>query len=444
MSRKWTFPGFLGHQNGQDLFSTIQFRWYPTNMNAINRNLEPQIKKLLKTFPIVAILGVRQCGRSTLAKKMGKGWKYFDLERPSHFTLINDDPELFFRENDNRIIIDEAQNSAGIFPVLRSVVDENRHKKGQFLLTGSSSFELRKNISESLAGRVAIVELSTLKMNEFKAQKTSSLYNIFNKKLSKKDLPTLKRLKPTKTFHEIKHYMLRGGYPEPVLKGNLDFHLAWMENYFNTYLNRDMRALFPNIDILKYQRVIRMLSSVSGTIVNKAEIARSVEASEKSIRDYLQIISGTFVWRELPAYRTSKIKTTISSPKGHYRDSGLLLYLQNVFSAEELNVYPRLGNIFESFVIEELIRGVQTTNARNVTPWHFRTKAGAEIDLVLEGSFGLIPIEIKYSSITVKKQLLAMTNFLKLHKLPYGIVVNNCTTPSLVTEDIIQIPAGCL
>ena len=250
-------------------------------MDVIKRNIEHKIASLLKNFPVVAILGVRQCGKSTLAKKLGKGRKYFDLEKPSHFERISSDPELFFRENEGRITIDEAQNCAAIFPVLRSVVDEARDKNGRFILTGFSSFELAKNISESLAGRVAIVELSTLKVNELKAEKMSPLYNIFEKKLSKSDLSKLKKLRPSKTLSEVKHYLLKGGYPEPLLKGRQDFHLDWMENYFKTYIDRDMRAMFPKIDLLKYQRVIKMLSSVSGTIINKTEIARSAEDVRK-------------------------------------------------------------------------------------------------------------------------------------------------------------------
>ena len=217
-----------------------------------------------------------------------------------------------------------------------------------------------------------------------------------------------------------------------------------MENYFNTYINRDIRSLFPRIDIIKYQRVIKMLSSISGTIVNKSELARSAETSEKSIRDYLQIISGTFFWRELPAFKTSKIKTITSLPKGHFRDSGLLLFLQNIFTPEALEFYPKLGNVFESFVVEELIRGVQSVAARNLNYYHFRTKAGGEMDLILEGSFGLLPIEIKYQSNTTKKQLTSMINFIELHQLPYGLVVNNCESPAMITDNIMQIPIACL
>jgi predicted AAA+ superfamily ATPase len=414
-------------------------------MDGLERNIQQKINRLLENFPIVAILGVRQCGKSTISRTLGVDWKYFDLERPAHFEQINNDPFLFFKENTNHIIIDEAQIAPNMFPILRSIVDEDRNKNGRFIITGSSSFELIKNISESLAGRIAIVELSTLKMNELQSEKLSSFYNIFEKKISLVDLQNLKKLKSTKSIVDIKHYLLKGGYPQPVIKNDNDFHLDWMENYFNTYINRDMRSLFPKMDLLKYQRVIKMLSSLSGTIINKSEVARSAETSEKSVRDYLQIISGTFFWRELPAFKTSKTKTTISSPKGHYRDSGLLFYLQNVFTTEELSLYPKLGNAFESFVVEEVLRGIEVTKARNLNAYHFRTKAGAEIDLILEGSFGLVPIEIKYQSNTTKKQLHSMIDFIQKHEeVPYGIVLNNCEEPSLITENIIQIPVGCI
>ena len=122
----------------------------------------------------------------------------------------------------------------------------------------------------------------------------------------------------------------------------------------------------------------------------------------------------------------------------------ILFYLQNVFTASDLDLYPKLGNAFESFVVEELIRGVESTKARNLKAYHFRTKAGGEIDLILEGSFGLLPIEIKYKSNTTKKQLASMIQFIDKHDLPFGIVLNNCEKPSLITERIIQIPVGCL
>ena len=413
-------------------------------MDVLNRNLQTRIEQLSANFPIIVILGVRQCGKSTLAKTVGRDWKYYDLENLNHLERISSDPVLFFKENSDHVIVDEAQIYPPLFATLRGVVDEQRENNGRFILTGSASFELMKNVSESLAGRVAIIELEPMKMNELEGEPLSAFFSLFEKRLSRYDLDELRSLKSSRTIRDINHYLLKGGYPQPVLRADSDFFLDWMENYFNTYINRDMRSLFPRIDIIKYQRVIKMLSSISGTIVNKSELARSAETSEKSIRDYLQIISGTFFWRELPAFKTSKIKTITSLPKGHFRDSGLLLFLQNIFTPEALEFYPKLGNVFESFVVEELIRGVQAVAARNLNHYHFRTKAGGEIDLILEGSFGLLPVEIKYQSNTTKKQLTSMINFIELHQLPYGLVVNNCESPAMITENIMQIPIACL
>ncbi len=413
-------------------------------MDGFKRNIENKVESLLESFPAVALLGVRQCGKSTLSKMLGPEWKYFDLQRPDVVSLIQSDPILFFKENANKIILDEVQLHPEIFSTLRGVIDDQRDLRGRFILTGSSSFELMKNLSESLAGRIAIAELSPFKMNEFEQTSLSSFFNIFDQKLSVENLKDLKKLSSLRDYNKVLKFLFLGGYPEPVIRENPSFHADWMENYFRTYINRDMRALFPRMDLLKYQRVIRMLSSLSGKILNKSEIARSVECSEKLIRDYLQIIEGTFFWRELPAFKTSLIKTSISSPKGHYRDSGLLFFLQNIFTQEDMQFYPRLGNVFESFVVEEVIRGLESSKAKNLSYSHFRTKAGGEIDLIVEGSFGLLPIEVKHHSNTPKKKLSAMIHFIDKLKVPYGVVINNCERPSLITEKIIQIPAACL
>jgi len=413
-------------------------------MDDIKRNIERKIDRLAQNFPAVVILGARQCGKSTLSQMMRPDWNYIDLENPNHYQLIADDPVLFFRENPQRLIIDEAQQLPMLFEVLRGVIDADRNLKNRFILTGSASFDLMKNISESLAGRVGIVELSAFKINEIQQKPLPGLYQIFEQKISTDAIPFLKTLAPHADITTLKQALLRGGYPEPALSDDPMFHQDWMENYFDTYINRDMRTLFPRIDLIKYRRVLAMLSHLSGTIINKSEIARSIEASEKTVRDYIDIVTGTYFWRQLEAFTTPKVKTTLKLPKGHFRDSGLTLFLQNIHTADELTHYPFLGRTFESFIVEELIKGIEAGNARNVRYCHFRTKAGAEIDFVVEGSFGLLPIEIKYQSSTPKKQLTALQNFVDLHKLPLGILVNNSTEVRMLSDNIIQIPAGCV
>lgn len=413
-------------------------------MDGLNRHIANKINRLLESFPAVVITGARQVGKSTLAQQIKPDWAYFDLENPNTANRLRDDPVLFFREHPEHIILDEAQQIPKLFETLRGVIDQNRAEKGRFIITGSASFELLHYISESLAGRVALVELSPLKMTERLSLPLSSLYQLFEQPLSQAQINFLLSLESDVAFAEIKRQLWLGGYPEPTLADNSGFYLDWMENYFNTYINRDMRTLYPRLDLLKYRRVVQMLSSLSGTIVNRSEIARSVESSEKTIRDYLEIIGGTYFWRSLPAFTSSKIKTTLKLPKGHFTDNGLTLFLNNVLSPNQLETYPRLGNVFESFVAEELIRGIQCTGARNVQLFHFRTKAGGEIDLVVQGSFGLLPIEIKYQSNTRKRSVSSMQNFIELHDLPLGIVVNQCESPSLVTDKIVQVPASCV
>ncbi len=413
-------------------------------MDGFRRNIEQKVDRLAQSFPAVIILGARQCGKSTLSQIMRPDWNYIDLENPNHYQLIADDPVLFFRENPQRLIIDEAQQLPMLFEVLRGVIDADRSLKNRFILTGSASFDLMKNISESLAGRVGIVELSAFKVNKMQQQPLPGLYQIFEQKISTDAVPFLKTLTPHTDITALKQALLKGGYPEPALSDDPVFHQDWMENYFDTYINRDMRTLFPRIDLIKYRRVLAMLSHLSGTIINKSEIARSIEASEKTVRDYIDIVTGTYFWRQLEAFTTSKVKTTLKLPKGHFRDSGLTLFLQNIHTTDELTHYPFLGRTFESFIVEELIKGIEAGNARNVRYCHFRTKAGAEIGFVVEGSFGLLPIEIKYQSSTPKKQLTALQKFVDLHKLPLGILVNNSTEVRMLSDNIIQIPAGCV
>lgn len=423
---------------------TVLFRVYTSNMDGYTRYLQDKATLLLKQFPAIAILGARQCGKSTLAKMIFPQGRYIDLENVAHFEQIANDPVLFFQNNPQHLILDEVQQAPEVFQALRGVIDADRDRKNRFILTGSASFELQKNISESLAGRIAIIELSPFKMDEFLEKPLSSFYQIFERPMTKKTISFLKTLVANKAIGVNKKYLLKGGYPEPVLKNKQSFHLNWMENYIKTYITRDIRSLYPRIDLIKYRRVVSMLSFLSGTIINRSEIARSVEASEKSVRDYLDIIAGTYFWRNLEAFTTPKIKTTLKMPKGHFRDSGLTLFLQNIYSTQQLLNYPKLGNVFEAFMVEEILRGVEASDCHNLTYSHFRTKAGAEVDLILEGSFGLLPMEIKYKSYTTKRDISSLIHFVDTLDLPLGIVVNHCEAPAMITEKIMQIPAGCL
>ncbi len=411
-------------------------------MTGVKRNLENKLNRLLTLFPVVMLVGARQTGKTTLARMCCPDWKYFDLENGSDFDFITRDYDFFFKEYPRHIIIDEAQETPNLFRQLRGVIDAQRTENGRFILTGSSSPDLLKQASDSLAGRIAIVEIGTLKMNEIQQRPLSNFYQLFETTITTESLSHLKQLNCV--VDDVLPCFLRGGYPQPVLATDESLYNLWMENYYRTYINRDIKKLFPRLDAIRYRRFVSMLSSLSGTIINKAQLGRSVDVSEVTIRDYLEIADKTFFWRTIPSYEKANSQSIVKMPKGIVRDSGINHYLTNIDSREKLLRSPQLGHNFESFVIEEIIKGIQATSVTRWDYFYFRTKNGAEIDLVLEGSFGLLPIEIKFGQQTTMRQLTSLQQFIHKHLLPFGIVVNNSNEVRLLADKIIQIPAGCL
>lgn len=410
-------------------------------MAEIKRAIYTKLDKLLSIFPCLVILGPRQCGKTFLSRQLRTDWHYFDLENPQTFDRLHDDLNFFFRQNPHQIIFDEAQLSPALFQTLRGVIDNKRSQNNRFILTGSSSPELPGQVSETLAGRAAIVELSPFKVTELHQKPTSAFYQLFEKELSQNDLELVLDFKPTITLDDLLQSFLIGGYPTPVLANDTFLRKNWMEQYFQTYIYRDIKNLFPRLDNTSYRRFIQMLSALSGTIINRSQLGRSLDINEKSIRNYLDIAHGTMVWRNIPAFHHSKVKSIQKMPKGIMRDSGLTHYLQGIDTPEKLDSSPLVGHSFESFIIEEILRGIQTTT---VTRWeysYYRTKSGVEIDLILSGEFGLLPIEIKYGTNTRLKQLSSLQRFIKDHNLPYGAVINNSDKVEMLSEKIIQIPS---
>ena len=410
-------------------------------MAYIKRNLHNKMDELLGYFPCLVIWGPRQCGKTILSTMLRPKWKYFDLENPQTFDKIHDDLNFFFNQNNTDIIIDEAQLSPKLFKVLRGVIDEKRERNNRFILTGSSSPELLKNTTETLAGRVAMVELSPFKINELEEIPLPLFYSIFNTDLAADNLIFLNKLKPIVSQKKLLTHFLEGGYPTPTLSNNKVVHKNWMEQYFLNYILRDIKNLFPKMDSIKFRRFTSMLTGLSGTIINRSQLGRSLDVNESTIKNYLDIAHGTMIWRNIPSFERSKIKSIIKMPKGIFRDSGLNNYLQNLTSFEKLNNSPLVGQNFESFIIEEIIRGIQASSAIRWDYSYFRTKSGSEVDLIISGEFGILPIEIKYGTDTRRKQLTGLQKFINDNQLPYGIVINNSDNISLISENIIQIPS---
>ncbi|MCD6045492.1 MAG: ATPase protein [Gammaproteobacteria bacterium] len=407
------------------------------------RNISFKINQLLEYFPAVVILGARQSGKTTLAKALRPDWLYCDLERASDFNRIEHDPEFFFQQYPQHIIIDEAQRSPKLFETLRGVIDHQRNIPGRFILSGSSSPELLKNVTESLAGRVAIVELGTFKANEIFGKPLSPIYNLLaENKFTRENLSQLGSA--LLDLKEIQLAWQKGGYPEPVLSTSENFYWQWMENYENTYIARDIANLFPRLNRVAYQRFLPMLCNLSSTILNKSDIARALEVSASSVQEFLAIAEGTFLWRALPSYENSVSKSLVKMPKGHIRDSGLLHSLLNITQIEQLYKHPVIGASFEAFVIEEIIKGLQATLLTHWSTYYYRTRGGAEIDLILQGPFGTIPIEIKYGSTATPRQLKSLENFVKENNLDFALLINQADKAIWLSKTVCQLPANYL
>ncbi len=405
------------------------------------RALSAKIDRMLAMFPVVAIVGPRQCGKSTLVQALRPDWKYYDLERPDHYQLITSDPLGFFARQADKTIIDEAQQFPELFKVLRGVIDNDRQAAGRFLLTGSSSPEIVKGLSESLAGRIATVELWPFKACEFYEKPLSPIYQILAG--GKKELGQLAEIRAPLSQNQIYDHWLLGGYPEPRIKGEQfpDFHGLWMDEYFSDYIRRDIGSLFPRINSHTFRLFLQSLAFHSGTLLNKSEISRALEISSVTGTQYLEILHNTFIWRNLRSYEKNPLKKVQKMPKGFFRDQGVLHHLLKITDIDTLLLHPTAGTSFESFVIEEIIRGFQCALAPGLEFHFYRTKDKSEIDLIVDGFFGVIPIEIKLGHKINQRMLTALKNFIEDTGAELGIVVNNSDKIEYLTDKIIQIPA---
>jgi len=411
----------------------------------LKRNLSEKIKRCLAQFPVVVLTGARQSGKTTLTKMICPKWDYIDLERGADFDALTTDIDFFFKQHPGSLIIDEAQLSPDLFSELRGVIDADRNKKGRFLLTGSSSPALTRNISESLAGRIAQIEVGTLKMNERYGISLPEIYSILNERPSEEHLKQLKRLPSPLSTEQVVGHFLKGGYPEVVTQNDESFRSEWMSQYEQTYIDRDLRKLFPKLNMQNYRRFIGMLSELSGTIINRSEIGRSLNTNESTVRDYLDIAQGTYLWRSVPSLEKTHSKSVVKMPRGYLRDSGLLHHLTNVRNMQQLNRHPGSGSAFEGFILEEILQGLNAVQSARWKHAFYRTRGGAEVDLVLTSPTGdRIPVEIKFGVSVRRAQLKSLSAFIEQENCPYGMVITNADDIQMLTENIIQIPAGCL
>ncbi len=406
------------------------------------RVLEDKIDLLLEMFPVVVIVGPRQCGKSTMVRQLRPEWRYYDLENPSDYQLISDDPLAFFNLNPENVIIDEAQQYPAIFQVLRGIIDSDRQKKGRFILTGSSSPEIFRGVTDSLAGRIAIVEMWPFKQCEYYESGIPELYSLLIS--NQAEVVDFMGLNPHLSLLESMQVWFKGGFPEPLIESenNPLFYNQWQENYIMSYVGRDIRMFFPRLDMHSFRRFLLLLAQFSGHQLNMSEMARALGVSVTTIKDYLDIIHQTFLWRNLPPFTRNLLKKVQKAKKGFFRDQGLLHSFLKIADPDALLIHPVAGFSFESFVIEEIIRGLQATMATRLDYAYYRTVDKSEVDLVLDGVNGPIPIEIKLSSTVKSTALRGLKNFIGDTGAAFGIIVNRGHRVELLSENIVQVPVN--
>lgn len=331
----------------------------------LHRRLETVVQERLSHMPAVALLGPRQAGKTTLAHTVatGRDSVYLDLESARDREKLAD-PEFYLREHEDRLVIlDEVQRVPDLFSTLRGLIDSGRRrgkKAGRFLLLGSASADLLRQ-SETLAGRVAYLELSPLDLLEVPATRHADLW-------------------------------IRGGFPDSLLAATADQSLVWREAFIRTYLERDIPQLGPRIPATTLHRFWTMLAHAQGGLFNAARLARGLAVDGKTVARYLDLLVDLMLVRRLQPFQANVGKRLVKSPKVFVRDSGIVHGLLNIRNRESLLGNPIAGPSWEGFVIENLI----ATAPARTSPFFYRSAVGAEIDLLLDiPGEGLWAVDIK-------------------------------------------------
>lgn len=332
-------------------------------MAYLNRQMEGKFAALLMQYPVITIMGPRQSGKTTLAKNTLPHFDYVNLEDPTTRQIIMQDTRAFFEKHSHHLIIDEIQRMPELLSYIQVIVDKQPEKTGLFILTGSHQLELHQAISQSLAGRTAILTLLPLTLAEISSTQLS-----------------------------IDELLLKGFYPR-IYQKNLNPTEAY-QYYFQTYIERDVRQLIHVQDLSLFIKFIKICAGRIGQVVNWSNMSNDVGVSAQTIQRWISLLEASYILVRLPPYFENFGKRVIKSPKLYFIDVGLAAFLLDIESPQQMARDPLKGHLFENFIIIDLMK--QRYNQGKSAPfYYFRDQHGNEVDLLIKSAHEFIGIEIK-------------------------------------------------
>ena len=347
----------------------------------IERHLAPRLHRAIEQFPVVTLTGPRQSGKTTLARSALEGYEYVNLEAPDERRMARDDPRGFLARFGPRVIIDEAQHVPELFSYIQVLVDQSS-RPGQFVLTGSQNFLLLGGISQSLAGRCDVLHLLPFSRTELLSTELLPIEQVAGR--APREPATADNL------HEV---LFTGGYPRIHDQG-LDAQV-WLGNYYQTYIERDVRSIINVGDLETFGRFMGLCAGRAGQLLNLSALANDCGVSHATARRWLSVLQAGFIVTLLQPHHRNFNKRLVKSPKLYFLDTGLLCYLLRIRAPDDLAWHASRGAVFESWVVSEAVKNY-THRGLRPDVYFWRDAAGHEIDLLLDAGAGaLVPVEAK-------------------------------------------------